>query len=244
MILIVLIGAGFITIRQRSDQHEQDKRRGDSELPSSPSASALSARPPDTRRPAPAVNAALDALSPKLRKLVQEFESHARFLDSADGFDNDDLRQGRAKVSPLIDALSVDEITSMIDFYENPAGRPLSLNGFDLTGPLLFIALGKRDPKSAVDWIEKRFQSNLQAPDRAVKFTGPYPLLDAYDLGYIFRGWAIQDPDAALSGWSDVFERTIANEPRVPQSEAQELDGIVREAITVANSPDPILPSQ
>ncbi len=186
----------------------------------------------------------VQTLPDKLWHLVQEFEAQGEFLGRPEGFTNDDLASARAEILPLIRELSADEIRALIEFSHDPAAWPLVDNGTDLAGSMLHIEWGRKDPASVVLWLQDKLRVTLSNEDQPAQFSDPFQSLSAYDVGYIFRGWAALDAEAALTAWSEFHNDLIANNHSIPDSEAAEFDKIVRDAILNANVADPIHPSQ
>jgi hypothetical protein len=181
-------------------------------------------------------------LPPELRLVVRDLETRAQFLDSVTGFTDEDLKRSRTNAQDIIERLRPDELLALIGFYEDPNSAKLQLNGYDLAGPLLFLALGEKDSDAATKWIYTKVNYGLSVPQGPRHFTGPYPLINAYDVGYLFRGWALRDVDSAFDGWSRIYQDLIASDSRIESRHANELDSIIKASIANTGTPEPSVP--
>jgi len=171
---------------------------------------------PGERQPGPAADLRTDKAHPparspmmslpaNLRKVVADLETRAVFLDSSEGFTNEELESARNECRSVIDALQADEVSALIHFYDDPATAPLRLNGRDLAGKLLCRRWGRIDSAKAMVWVRTQLQTAAAGARQPVDPKAPLSRFPASETEFIFEGWASENPEEARAGWKELF---------------------------------------
>lgn len=169
-------------------------------------------------------------LSPRLRKLIREFETRAAFMDSPMGFTSDEQRMAMANCQEIIDGLSGDEVEALLRFYQDPHPRKSRLFGNELVGGMLYERWGEIDGEAVVRMMESRLVTCIAKSPGPVDLADPFASRPSgYDIARVFAGWARFHDEDALQAWERIHQELKNSGSAV--ANLAEFDAQIRRAI-------------
>ena len=156
-----------------------------------------------------------DELPAHLRSLVARVERLADSL-TADSLTEDytlaELLGARAELEPLLAKLTVEELSLLIRFYQEP-NVDWEVRSQDFVVPQLFRLLGQKAPEGVPIRILAGIDKFLASSPSGLDLEAPYGLSRRFsDWASMYEGWASLDPQAALAGWDQLHSDLKQNE--------------------------------